>query len=62
MLNALQIDKKLHLIDETLKIREKVLGTSEFEFCQSVAVQLYHPTLIRWLPLLYVYYKWITVL
>ena len=35
----------------------KVLATSEFDFYQSIAVQLYQSTLIRWLPLLHVYYR-----
>ena len=35
----------------------KALTASVLEFCQSVAVEPYHPMLIRWLPLLYVYYK-----
>ena len=35
---------------------EKVLTTSVLEFYYSIAVQLYQPTLIKWLPLvLYVY-------
>ena len=38
----------------------KVLAVSVSEFYWSIAVQLYQPTLIRWLSLLYVY-KWTTV-
>ena len=33
----------------------KVLDVSVFEIYQSIAVQLYQPTLIRWLSLVYVY-------
>ena len=33
----------------------KVLAVSVSEFYQSIAVQLYQPTLIRWLSPLYVY-------
>ena len=33
----------------------KVLAMSVSEFYQSIAVQHYQPTLIRWLSLLYVY-------
>ena len=35
----------------------EVLATSVFEFCQSIPVQLYQPTLRRWLPLLCLCYK-----
>ena len=62
MLNALQIDQK----DYTLLTFPSsnrgnfedsgiVLAVSVSEFYQSIAVQLYQPTLIRWLSLLYVY-------
>ena len=34
---------------------EKILAVSVPDFYQSIAVQLYQPTLIRWLSLLYVY-------
>ena len=61
MLNALQINKKIipyqpfhWAIDETEE-SGNVLTTSVFEFYQSIAVQLYQTTLIRWLSLLYVY-------
>ena len=57
MLNTLQINPKIipyrpfhQAIDETLKILEKnVLAVSVSEFDQSIAVQLYQLTLIRWL-------------
>ena len=53
--------KELYLID--LSIEEsrnsedsrEVLAVSVSEFYQSIAVQLYQPSLIRWLSLLYVY-------
>ena len=47
-------------IDETLKIPEKCWLFNVSEFYQSIAVQFYQLTLIRWLSLLYAY-KWTTV-
>ena len=65
MLNDLQINKKIipyrpfhRAIDETVKIPEMAVSVSKFYW--TIAVQLYQPTLIRWLSLLYVY-KWTTV-
>ena len=67
MLNALQINFKNYSLStfpssnrRNFKDSGKVLATSVFEFYQSITVQLYQPTLIRRLPLLYVY-KWTTV-
>ena len=62
MLKALQINKKYYTLStfplsnrRTFEDSGKVLFVSVFEFYQSIAVQLYQPTLIRWLSLLYVY-------
>ena len=63
MLNALQINEKKFVpyrpfhraIDEALKISKKVMAVSVSEIYQSIAVQLYQPTLIRWLSRLCVY-------
>ena len=59
MLSALQIDKKNYTLStfpssnrRNFEDPGKVLATSVFEFFQSIAVQLYQPTVIRWLPLL----------
>ena len=61
VLNALQINKKYTLSTFPSSNRRnfedfgKVLATSVFELYQSIAVQLYQPTHIRWSELLYVY-------
>ena len=62
MLNALQINKKNYTLStfpwrnrRNFEDSRKVLATSVFELYQSIVVQLYQSTLIRWLPLLYVY-------
>ena len=61
MLNALQINKNYPLSTFPSSNRRnfedsgKLLATSAFEFYKTTEVQLYHPTLIRWLSLLYVY-------
>ena len=62
MLNAPQINKKnLTLSTFPSSNRRnfedfgKVMAVSVFEFYESIAVQLYQPTLIRWLSLLHVY-------
>ena len=53
--------EKLYLIDlpygnrRNFEDSAKVLAVSVSEIYQSIAVQLYQPTLIRWLPSLYVY-------
>ena len=47
--------KKLYLIDHSIEQSTKVQAVSVFEFYQSIAVQLYQPTLIIWLLLLNVY-------
>ena len=66
MLNALQINKKLNLIDlsieQSTKCEDsgKVLAVSDSNFYQSIAVQLYQLMLITWLSLLYAY-KYTTV-
>ena len=62
MLTALQINQKIYtlLTFPTINQRNfedsgKVLAVSVSEFYQSIAVQPYQPTLIRWLSLQYVY-------
>ena len=62
MLNALQINKKNYTLStfpssngRNFEDSGKVLATSVFEFYQSIAVQLYQPKLIRWLPPLHVH-------
>ena len=62
MLNALQINQKIipyqpfhRAIERNFEDSGKVLAVSVFEFYQSITVQLYQPTLIRWLSLLYVH-------
>ena len=62
MLNTLQINQKRYTLStfplsnrQTFQDSGKVLAVSVFEFYQSIAVQLYQPTLIRWLSLLYVH-------
>ena len=60
MFNVLQISqRKLYLIDfsieQSTKLSREVLAVSVPEFHQSIAVQLYQPTLIKWLSLLCVY-------
>ena len=64
MLNALQINQKNYILStfplsnrRNFEDSRKVLAVSVFEFYQSIAVQLYQPTLIRWLSLLYVYMR-----
>ena len=56
MLNALQINKKYYALStfpssnrRNVEDSGKVLATSVFEFYQSTAVQIYQPTLMRWL-------------
>ena len=67
MLNALQINQKSYTLStfpssnrRNFEDSGKVLAVSVSEIYQSIAIQLYQPTLIRWLSLLYVY-KWTTV-
>ena len=62
MLNALQINQKNYTLStfpssnrRKFEDSGKVLTVSVLEFYQSIAVQLYQPTLIKWLSLLYVY-------
>ena len=62
MLNALQINKKIipypifpAINRESFEDSGKVLVVSVFEIYHSIAAQLYQPTLMRWLSLLYVY-------
>ena len=62
MLNALQINKKNHTLStipssnpRNFEDFGKVLAVSVSETYQSIAVQLHQPTLIRWVPLQYVY-------
>ena len=62
MLNALQINQKNYTLStfpssnqRNFEDSGKVLVVSVSEIYRSVAVLLYHPTLIRWLSLLYVY-------
>ena len=61
MLNALQINTKNTLSTYPSNNRRhfedsgKVLVVSVSEIYQIIAVQLYQPTLIRWLSLLYVW-------
>ena len=67
MLNALQINKKNYIFStfpsinrQNFEDSRKVLAVSVTEFYQSIAVQLYQPTLKGWLLLMYVY-KWTIV-
>ena len=62
MFNALQINQKNYTVStfrssnrRNFEDSGKVLAVSVFEFYQSIAVQLYQPTLMRWLSLLYVH-------
>ena len=62
MLKALQINHKDYTLStfpssnrRSFEDTGKVLAASVSEFYQSIAVQLYQPTHIRWLWLLYVY-------
>ena len=62
MLNAPQINQKNYTLStfpssnrRNFEDSGKVLAISVSEFYQSIAVQLYQPTVIRWLSLLYVY-------
>ena len=62
MMNAVQINQKNYTFStfpssnrRNFEHSEKVLAVSVSEFYQSIPVQLYLPTLIRWLSLLYVY-------
>ena len=64
MLNALQISKKSYYLStfpssdrRSFEDSGKLLAVPVFEFYQSIAVQLYQPTHIKWLSLLYVYKK-----
>ena len=61
MLNAFQVNQKNYTLStlpssnrQTFEDSGKVLAISVSKFYQSTAVQLYQPTLIRWLSLLYV--------
>ena len=54
------VKKDLYLI-RNFENSGKVLATFVVEFYQIIAVQLFQPTLIRWLPPLCVHYKQTTV-
>ena len=60
MLNALQINQKNYTLStfpssnrRNSEDSGKALAIVVSEFCQSIPVQLYQPTLIRWLSPLY---------
>ena len=62
MLNALQVNKKNYTLStfplsnrQNFEDSGKVLATSVFQFYQSIGVHLYQFTLIRRLPLLFVF-------
>ena len=62
MMNAFQINKKNYIFStfpssnrRSFEDSGKVLAVSVTEFYQNIAVQLYQPTLKRWLSLMYVY-------
>ena len=64
MLNAFQINQKNYTLltfpsknHQNFEDSGKVLVVSVSKFYEITAVQLYQPTLIRWLARLYVY-KW----
>ena len=64
MLNALQINKRNYTLStfsssnrQNFEDSGKMLAIPVSDVYQSTAVQLYQPTLIRWLSLLHVYNK-----